>query len=116
MELPAGITIEEIEAIVEQYDIFKKEESEETLLDSHLWSVDDTYDGRPYGDCFVDRYITIGNAEYCITTCYEEDNYGETYISDYVTVIFDSQYREDYDIITLKDMIKEYGGKSNDKP
>lgn len=108
MDLPTGLTITDVRAIVELYHKFLTEiENGEILrLHEHEWY--DVYDGRPHGDYYVDRYLIINNVEYCVTTCYEEDDYETTFLCEYVTVMVPGGENEDVYFTDLEQILVEY--------
>lgn len=94
MELPYGLTLDEVKEIVDMYDKLyddieqgrepQSEFDKDGCMNYDEWEEDDEY---------IDRYLQIGDAEYCISTeKYDEgkrvDNH---YLSETVIISTDKQ-------------------------
>lgn len=106
MKLPIGFSIEDVRDIVKQYRVLLKEVEDGTELNLHEWS--SVSDERPHGDNYVDRFLIVDDVEYCVTTSYEEDDYGTTYVSEYVYVTDADGAVSVYCVPALQKMVQEY--------
>lgn len=116
MELPQGFTIDEIREIVEQHNKLDTEVHSGFHRSICREDWDDLYNGLP-SDPYIDRYIQIGDAEYCITTSYidgdpEHDELdadgGLTYLSEYVKLNNGFDMPEDYSIHDLIKLVEAH--------
>lgn len=102
MELPYGFNKGEIEEIINQWDKLYNE-VESGTFPIETYDYDQVYEDEEY----IDRYVWMGNAEFCISTVkYDEDKRVDIhYLSESLYLNKDG-FSEPFLIGELKEMVK----------
>ena len=104
MELPYGITVEEIKEIVNDWNrIYNDVENNRIDLRRYDDNGNANFDDYWEDDEYIDRYMNIGNAEFCISS--EKLENKETWLSEDI-VIGKEDWIERFFIDELEKMIE----------